>query len=95
MSALVAFALGEIALHLGGELIGDPTLPIDRLGPLDDATPTTLSFVSNSRYAALISTSRAACLIVVPALRDHAVARGAAIVTADPYLYFARLTQCG
>ena len=32
-------------------------------------------------------------MIVAPALREAAAARGAAIVTPDPYLYFARLTQ--
>ena len=32
-------------------------------------------------------------MIVAPAFRDAAGARGAAIVSADPYLYFARLTQ--
>jgi UDP-3-O-[3-hydroxymyristoyl] glucosamine N-acyltransferase len=37
--------------------------------------------------------SRAGCLIVGPALRDAAAARGPAIVCADPYLAFARLTQ--
>ena len=37
--------------------------------------------------------SAAACVIVAPAFRDAAAARGAVIVSADPYLYFARLTQ--
>jgi len=32
-------------------------------------------------------------VIVAPALRDEAAARGAAIVTPDPYLYYARLSQ--
>jgi UDP-3-O-[3-hydroxymyristoyl] glucosamine N-acyltransferase len=32
-------------------------------------------------------------VIVAPPFRDAAAARGAAIVSADPYLYFARLTQ--
>ena len=45
------------------------------------------------RYQAQLARSQAACVIVAPALRDAAVARGAAIVTPDPYLYFARLTQ--
>ncbi len=32
-------------------------------------------------------------MIVAPALQEPALARGACIVTPDPYLYFARLTQ--
>ena len=87
------FALGDIVKALGGELIGDPAARIARIGPLDGATPSTLSFLSNPRYQSQLVQSQAACVIVSPAMREPAVARGAAIVTADPYLYFARLTQ--
>ena len=86
-------ALGDIAAQLGGELIGDAALGIDRIGPLEGATPSTLTFLSNPRYQSQLAASNAACVIVAPALRELAVARGAAILTPDPYLYFARLTQ--
>ena len=85
--------LGEIAASLGGELIGDPQAAIDAVGPLDAATPSTISFLANPLYEKQLAGSRAGCVIVAPAFRDAAVARGAAIVTPDPYLYFARLTQ--
>jgi UDP-3-O-[3-hydroxymyristoyl] glucosamine N-acyltransferase len=87
------FALGDVVAQLGGELVGDPALRITRIGPLDGATPSTLSFLSNERYRRQLDTSRAACVIVAPALRDEAAARGSVLVTPDPYLYFARLTQ--
>jgi UDP-3-O-[3-hydroxymyristoyl] glucosamine N-acyltransferase len=87
------FSLGEIVAQLGGELIGDPTLRITRVGALDGATSTTLSFLSNPRYESQLAQSAAACVIVAPALRSAAAARGAAIIAEDPYLYFARLTQ--
>ena len=86
-------ALGELAAQLGGELIGDPALRIDRIGPLEGATPSTIAFLSHPRYQSQLATSQAGCVIVAPAMREAALARGAAIVTADPYLYFARLTQ--
>jgi UDP-3-O-[3-hydroxymyristoyl] glucosamine N-acyltransferase len=85
--------LGEIGERLGGELIGDGTTRIDAVGPLDTATPSTIAFLSNPLYAKQLAGSQAGCVIVAPAFRDAALARGAAIVTADPYLYFARLTQ--
>jgi UDP-3-O-[3-hydroxymyristoyl] glucosamine N-acyltransferase len=87
------FALGDIAGHLGGELIGDPALRITRIGPLDGATPSTISFLSNPRYQSKLAQSQAGCVIVATAMRDAAAARGAAIVLDDPYLGFARLTQ--
>lgn len=85
--------LGEIAAHLGGELIGDPGLRITRIGPLQGATPSTISFLSNLKYQSQLAGSQAGCVIVAPAAKEAAVARGAALVTADPYLSFAHLTQ--
>jgi UDP-3-O-[3-hydroxymyristoyl] glucosamine N-acyltransferase len=86
-------ALREITERLGGELIGDGARRIDALGPLDSATASTLAFLANPLYQKQLATSAAGCVVVGPAFRDAAVARGAAIVTPDPYLYFARLTQ--
>jgi UDP-3-O-[3-hydroxymyristoyl] glucosamine N-acyltransferase len=87
------FSLGEIVAELGGELLGDPATRITRIGPLEGATPATLAFLSNPRYQPQLAASQAGCVIVAPAMRDAAVARGAAIVADDPYLYFAKLTQ--
>ncbi len=85
--------IGELAARLGGELLGDPGLTVGRIGPLEGATPETIAFLSNPRYQSQLSASNAGCVIVGPAMRDAAAARGAAIVCPDPYLAFARLTQ--
>ena len=89
--------LAEVVASLGGELCGGPAdvaeRPITRLAPIESADDNSLSFLSNPRLVAQLATSSAACVIVAPALREQALARGAAIVTPDPYLYFARLTQ--
>jgi UDP-3-O-[3-hydroxymyristoyl] glucosamine N-acyltransferase len=86
-------ALREIAGQLGGELIGDGGLRIARIATLEAATPDAIAFLANPKYRAQLATTKAACVIVAPTLRDEAAARGAAIVTADPYLYYARLSQ--
>ncbi len=85
--------LADVVAALGGELHGDGDQPIGRLAPLEAADAHSLSFLANPRYAARMAASAAACVIVAPAQQDLAMARGAAIVTPDPYLYFARLTQ--
>ena len=85
--------LGSIVEELGGELCGDPERRIEGLAPLESATPAQLSFLANPKYQQSLAASRAACVIVAPALRDAAVARGDCIVAADPYLYFARVTR--
>jgi UDP-3-O-[3-hydroxymyristoyl] glucosamine N-acyltransferase len=85
--------LADIVARLGGELRGDPATAIARIAPLEDAGADAIAFLANPRYRAQLQGSGAACVIVAPALADEAAARGAAIVTPDPYLYFARLTQ--
>jgi len=89
----VALQLGAIVDALGGELHGDATLSIERLSPLQNAQPDALSFLSHPKYQQELAASRAACVIVSPAMSKAAAARGAYIVAPDPYLYFARLTQ--
>ena len=85
--------LSDITASLGGDLQGDGATLIDRLAPLESADAASLSFLSNPRYQAQLASTAAACVIVAPALQAAALARGAAIITPDPYLYFARLTQ--
>lgn len=86
-------SLGSIVAALGGELHGDASLAIEGLGPLESAGPAQLSFLSNPKYASQLEASKAGCVIVAPGMREPALARGAAIVADDPYLYFARVTQ--
>ena len=85
--------IADIVARLGGELVGDAALPIARIATLEGATPDAIAFLANPRYRDQLQTTQAACVIVAPALRDAAAGRGAAIVTSDPYLYYARLSQ--
>ncbi len=85
--------LADVVAALGGALHGDGDQAITRLAPLESADGSSLSFLANPRYAGKMAASAAACVVVAPAQQDLALARGAAIVTPDPYLYFARLTQ--
>ena len=85
--------LGSIVEALGGDLHGDRDRVIDGLAPLESAAPTQLAFATGAKYRRQLAASRAGCVIVGPDLRDAALERGDAIVTAQPYLYFARVTQ--
>jgi UDP-3-O-[3-hydroxymyristoyl] glucosamine N-acyltransferase len=90
-------ALPELVAELGGELIGPAAAiaaaRIEYIGSIEDASPSAITFISNARLQPLLAASNAGCVIVGPALREAAGQRGPAIVTPDPYLYFARLTQ--
>ena len=89
----MALHLSTIVEQLGGELLAPPDLEIRGLAPLESAQADQLSFLSHPKYQAQLSASRAACVIVSPAMRETAIERGACIVTDNPYLYFARLTR--
>ena len=89
----MALRLGAIVEALGGELQGPADLSIERLAPLHTASADALAFLSHPKYLKELAASQAACVIVSPAQRAQAAARGAYIVAPDPYLYFARLTQ--
>jgi UDP-3-O-[3-hydroxymyristoyl] glucosamine N-acyltransferase len=92
--APVAVRLGQITAALGGRLLGDASRLVDRIGPLDNATPTTISFLAQARLRPLLATTQAGCVIVREDAAEAAQAHGAAvIVTPDPYLYYARLTR--
>ncbi|MDD0809062.1 UDP-3-O-(3-hydroxymyristoyl)glucosamine N-acyltransferase [Curvibacter sp. RS43] len=85
--------LGQIVEALGGELHGDPSVPIARIASLESAQADAISFLSHPRYQQQLATTQAACVIVAPAFRESAQARGACIVTDQPYAYFASLTR--
>lgn len=85
--------LGDLVALLGGELLGPPDRIIRRIAPLDAADPGCISFLANPKYKAQLQTTQAGCVIVSPKVRDELLPGSAAIVTDDPYLYFARLTQ--
>jgi UDP-3-O-[3-hydroxymyristoyl] glucosamine N-acyltransferase len=89
----VTLRLASIVEALGGELRGDASLLIDGLAPLENAQAGQLSFLSHPKYQQLLPLSKAACVIVSPEFKTLAVARGACIVTDQPYLYYARVTQ--
>jgi UDP-3-O-[3-hydroxymyristoyl] glucosamine N-acyltransferase len=85
--------LGEIVASLGGTLDGDPDRTVDRIAPLDTADGRSVSFLAHARYRSQLAGTAAAAVIVAPALAGDAPAGCARIVTDDPYLYYARLTQ--
>ncbi len=89
----MALRLGSIVQALGGELLGPEDLIIENLAPLESASSSSLSFLSNPKYQQQLAASRAGCVIVGPQQRGMALARGACIVADQPYLYFARVTQ--
>jgi UDP-3-O-[3-hydroxymyristoyl] glucosamine N-acyltransferase len=89
----VALTLHSIINTLGGHLHGDASQQITGLASVKQASASEISFVSNIKYEQELVKSQAACIIVSPHLELVAIKRGACIVTEQPYVYFALLTQ--
>jgi UDP-3-O-[3-hydroxymyristoyl] glucosamine N-acyltransferase len=85
--------LGEIVAALGGELRGDPEHLIARIGPLETAGGDAITFVAQAKMRGLLEASMAGAIVLASSLVAAAPNGRQLVVTDDPYLYFARLTQ--
>jgi UDP-3-O-[3-hydroxymyristoyl] glucosamine N-acyltransferase len=60
----VTFTLQELATTSGGELVGDPSLPITGAASLAEATPREISFFGDRKYVGLLRKTRASAVFV-------------------------------
>ncbi|NJB68875.1 UDP-3-O-[3-hydroxymyristoyl] glucosamine N-acyltransferase [Desulfobaculum xiamenense] len=81
------FRLSELAARLGLTLRGDDCV-VTGVGTLESAGPDDITFLADAKYAALLDTTRAAAVVVDEA---HAAGVGRALVSANPYMDFARI----
>jgi len=87
--------LGELVERLGGRLIGDADIAVVGIAPLNDADASHITFLSNPKFRGQAAQTHAAALIL-SAADDEIVAadyKGARIIVANPYAYFARAAQ--
>ena len=87
--------LGDLVDSLGGKLIGDPDIVIIGIAPLDAATASHISFLSNPKLRAQAYVTRAGVLVL--SASDHALLsttyKGVCVLTPNPYAWFARAAQ--
>lgn len=87
----VPLSLSEIVSRLGGELLDDNGVQISQAASLTAAGPHHISFLAQNKFRAQLSATRAGAVIVSENARNAtALPR---IVTANPYAYFARVSQ--
>lgn len=90
---MVQVSVKDLAALVGGDVVGDSSLHISRIGPLDTAQSDTLSFLSNPRYRSQVVSSRAGCVLLSRSQADLAAGRTSAILCDDAYLALAKVTQ--
>jgi UDP-3-O-[3-hydroxymyristoyl] glucosamine N-acyltransferase len=73
-----------IAALVSGELIGDGTVSVSGVAPLDRANASHLSILSNAKYATMLAGSQAGIVLVDPEFRDVPAGRGTRIIVKEP-----------
>lgn len=66
----IVLTASAIAEAVGGRLIGDPSIRVTGVAPLDRATPSDLSFLAAPRYAAMFEFSNAGAVLIAPDLAE-------------------------
>ena len=83
--------LAELAQQVGAEIVGDASIQVTSIATLASAENGQISFLSNSKHRAQLTSTRASAVILSRADSEHCPC--AALVVADPYVGFARIAQ--
>lgn len=85
----MALTLGELAQQVGGEVVGDASVVIRAVATLQNAGPSSISFLANPGYRKYLATTRAGAVIVQR--QDVEACPVNALVVDAPYLTYARI----
>ncbi len=91
MADSMVFTLAELAAKLDARVQGDGDTLIRGLAALDSATASDLSFLANRQYRKLLASTRAGAVLLTE--DDAADFTGNALIVADPYLAYARISH--
>lgn len=88
--------LQELSEHVGGMVIGDPSVKIRGVMGINDAGEGDITFISNDKYIRKIDQTKASAIIISPKLKDANVflsqkGKMSLLVCNNPYLAFAKL----
>jgi UDP-3-O-[3-hydroxymyristoyl] glucosamine N-acyltransferase len=89
----IALTAADVAIHVGGELIGDPAVTITGVATLDQAGPDHLSFLAVSKYAPDFARSNAGVVLIAPDLVECEGPSRARIVVERPHEALLRVME--
>ncbi len=82
------WTLAQIAEHIDGEVVGDPTFLVDSFATLQGAANHQISFLSNKKYRKYLSASHAGAVIIQKEFVSQVPCN--AIVVDDAYIAYAK-----
>lgn len=80
-------SLAELARQVDAELVGDGSITVDAVAPIETAQAGQIAFLANPKYARFLHTTKASAVIVGPMVTSQRVAL---LRTKEPYLAFAK-----
>ena len=83
------YTLGELALHIKAEPVGDANCVIERVATLSNAGQGDITFLSNTRYKNFLQTTNASAVIISQQHRPLLNTNG--LVADDPYVAYAKV----
>lgn len=91
MDRQTIYSLGELAEFLSAELKGSADFMVYGLSTLHEANASQIAFLANPQYRKQLETTEAGAVILSPSDAEHFV--GNALIIANPYLAFAKLSH--
>ncbi len=87
------FTVAQIAQVVGGTVEGDAEATVSSLAKIEEATPGSLAFLSNTKYEPFLYSTGATAVIVSPELPLRQAVAATLIRVADPYSAFTKLLE--
>jgi UDP-3-O-[3-hydroxymyristoyl] glucosamine N-acyltransferase len=84
----VEITLKEIALLLGGTIVGNDDVIIENIRPIEEAGRGDITFIANTKYLKQLKTTEASAILAAP--QTQAAGKNLVLVD-DPYVAFGRL----
>ena len=86
----ISYRLADIAVQLGGRVLGDAEARISQIATLEKAQSNHISFLTNSKYRTQLAGTKAGAVILGEA--DAEATDLPRIISDNPYAYFARVS---
>ena len=86
-----SFTLKELAKFTDSTLFGDKNCVVDNLSTIENSSKSSITFLSNNKYASLLASSNAAAVIVSKDFKEDDSFNY--LKTDDPYLTYAKISN--
>ena len=86
-----SYSLQDLASKVNGRLVGEPTIEINAISTIQNASSGCISFLANPKYKKFLSNTKASAVIISQAHEDDLSCSG--IIVDDPYAAYALISS--